>query len=646
MGAVAVGLDQWRISDGWFDVTGGWHEVPAEVRARLRATIDQKLRAEDQEPPPPVWIVTRGEQQQLQGPCDVQLEDGTWVDDSDTAGGVVLPPDLPLGAHRLVPRDHGATTHLFVTPPRQELPRRCWGWTVQLYGARSHDSWGQGDLVDLADLARWAARHGAGLLSHNPLGDTLPLASQEPSPYFTSSRKFPSLLYLRVEAVPGAAEVLGGRLDELARAGRALNERRTIDRDEVYRLKVTALREVWQRISPTSSGRRAVDRLWGDSELLDHATFNSLAHRFGGGWDRWDRMYTHPRSRSVESYRNTQAEDVEFWLWVQGLLAEQHGAAATAGAALMNDLPVGFMANGSDAWIDQDCLALDWRIGAPGDEFNPAGQNWGIVPYLPQKLRALAYRPWLSTLRRLLRNTAALRMDHIMGLFRLFLIPEDPELVGGAYLYQYGSEMLDLALMEAVRAGVTLAGEDLGTVEDEVRAAMAARNIPGYRVGWFEDTPPTQWPPASVGSLSTHDLPTLVGLVDGADAAQRHEAGLTVDSAADAAMLGRLERNFLDGNGPATALAPEALVEAAYRGLAAAGSYAVFASLEDACCEENRPNLPGTVDEHENWRVALPLTIDELDRSAARGITLAMAARALDGSPLRSGNGSESSPQG
>lgn len=626
--SMSTPMDEWRIADGWFDIAGRWNPVSEDVRRLLRNTIDEKMRQEDQQPAPPVWFVRAGEHHDLQGACDLVLEDGTQVDRRSMGGGTVLPPDLPIGAHRLEPLDGGLTTQLFVVPRAQDLLPRSWGWAVQLYATRSRASWGHGDLGDLASLAEWATAHGATLLSHNPLGDPLPIASQEPSPYFTSSRKFRSLLYLRIESVPGASEI-GGNIARLAASARSLNGERLIDRDEIYRLKLSALREIWTATSKKKATRSVIERSTSDQELVDHATFNALAQRFGSGWHCWDRVYSHPRSRSVARFREANRDEVEFWIWVQALLADQHRVAANSGTGLLNDLPVGFTVDGSDAWVDQDCLALDWRIGAPGDEFNPDGQNWGIVPYLPQKLRAVGYEPWIRTLRRLMVNTGALRVDHVMGLFRLFVIPAGTEYNDGAYLYQFGTELLDIALMEAVRAGVTLTGEDLGTVEDEVREALDARNILRYKVAWFEDLPPAEWPEASVGSISTHDLPTIAGLVSGTDAELRLEAGIPVDPADDLRMLARLNSS-LGGDGTDGPARPvEEVIVAAHRLLASAGSRTVLCSLEDACAVTERPNLPGTIDEHPNWRLALPVAIEDLDSTLATPISDAMRRRAV-----------------
>lgn len=623
-------IDQWRISDGWHDVAGNWNEVSPEVRQRLRDSIDTKLLDEDHHPPPLLWFVRRGEHHDLMGPCDVVCEDGTALSAADTSDGMSLPPDLPLGCHQLIPRDGGPITKLFVVPRRQQLPERCWGWTTQLYAARSTVSWGQGDLGDLAELAEWAASQGAALLAHNPLGDTLPVPDQEPSPYFTSSRRFRSLLYLDIPSVPGATQ-LGGRLDELVAMGRALNTGASVDRDRVHDAKLTALRTIWGEAGDTDRVRLFMDHLRDDEELFDHATFNALADLHGGGWTSWSRSYSHPRSRAVTDFRRANADEVDFWAWVQALIDMQYEHAGSTGAALVGDLPVGFTVDGSDAWVDQDALGLDWRIGAPGDEFNPDGQNWGIVPYLPQRLRSFAYEPWRRTLRRVLRCTGMVRIDHVMGLFRQFLIPDDTSDSNGAYLYQYGTELLDVTLMEAVVAGVTVIGEDLGTVEAGVREELGARCIAGYRIAVFEDDPPAAWPDASIAALGTHDLPTLTGLLTGADAVARADAGLTVDPADDERMLDRVRRNFLGDTASDVDLDEEVHLDEqlvkAHEVLSSAGSRFVFASLDDACRVPLRPNVPGTVDELPNWRRPLPVPIEYLGDTLAPRIADVMEAR-------------------
>ncbi|HPU39617.1 MAG TPA: 4-alpha-glucanotransferase, partial [Microthrixaceae bacterium] len=337
-----------------------------------------------------------------------------------------------------------------------------------------------------------------------------------------------------------------------------------------------------------------------------------------------------PASAGTLAAAGALANDVDRWIWTHVMIEEQLANACESGALLMADLPVGFDPDGSDAWVDQDLLALGCRIGAPPDDLGPLGQDWGLPPYVPWKLRAAGYRPWIETLRRIVAHAGMLRIDHVMGLFRLYLIPPGHDALDGAYVYSYGAELLDLACMEAVRAGASLVGEDLGTVEPEVQTAMAERGVYGYQVGWFTDDAPSDWPDNKVAMLSTHDLPTVAGMWTGADCAARAAAGLPEQTEADAVLRQRLEHLASIGGLDDPASIPNGLAGAhevsltAHRAIAAAPSPLVIATLEDAVGQLSRPNLPGTVDEHPNWRVALPSRIDDLDLSGAAEIAAAL----------------------
>lgn len=649
-------LDHWRVSDGYFNTGGQWVATDEGVRRALHASLSSNVsgsagdRAEiaavdsarSTSGGPellPTWFVKLGDAPSIDGTALLILEDGSEVTASD-----VLPPDLPLGSHRLVPDDRGRVTNLFVVPTRQARPSRGWGWASQLYATWSTRSWGHGDLADLGRLANWASSMGAGLVAHNPLGASLPLPSQEPSPYFGSSRRYLSVLYLNVEGVTGAGQI-GSELDGLARAGRALNDSRIIDRDRVFALKMAALERIWGELR---SVPRVVSMVGNsDRSLIRHSVFCALAETYGAGWHAWPTSFRHPDSPAVEEFRRANADRVDFWCWVHLELERQLTVASGAGAGLMADLAVGFDPDGSDAWADQDFLALDCRIGAPGDDFNPAGQDWGVTPYVPWKLRNAGYEPWLQTLRPILRNCAGLRIDHVMGLFRLFWIPAGVDQAEGdetgsvratgAYVYQYGTELLDLALMEAVKAGVWLAGEDLGTVEDEVRSAMNSRGVLGYRVGWFEDVDPPSWPLDTVGSLNTHDLATVAGvcqlaeaLTDAANGVDENDgAGGPIDEN-DKQLVERLSRLAAVGSSTAydlTQTSIDAVILAAHETLAGAGSTVVLSSLDDSQAIAEQPNHPGTVDEFPNWRLALPVPIEDFDTTLAPQIAGAMISR-------------------
>lgn len=608
----------WRIADGWWGTDGNWHEVDPDTRAALERAQGAADHPDGPPPGDPVWFVTHGQATPLQTPAVIDLDDGL----GEVRAGASLPPDLPLGAHRLHPLDGGPTTRLFVVPERAPRPERGWGWSAQLYALRSAASWGQGDLVDLGSLARWAAEGGASLVAHNPLGATLPLAEQQPSPYFTSSRRFLSPSYLRIESVLGA-DLAGEAVTAAATAGRRLSEKRRIDRDAVWDLKLGALEQIWEEVRATQvviDLLRAADH---DETSTAHATFCALAEHYGSGWRGWPAAHRHPGSERVAEFRAAHRDRVDFWRWVQLECEVQLAHAASSGAGLMGDLPVGFDPDGADAWLDQDQLAIGCRVGAPPDDLGPLGQDWGLPPYVPWKLRATGYSSWLDTLRRSMRHCSALRIDHVMGLFRLFWIPPEADATRGGYVYQFGSELLDLAVMEAARAGVALVGEDLGTVEPGVREAMAAREVFGYRIGWFEDEPASRWPTNTLGSLTTHDLPTVAGLWTGVDAAMRSEVGQPVDPHADATLRQRLAS--MAGVDPSVTDV-ELVTDRAHRALADAGSDVVLATLEDAVGVRERPNLPGTVDERPNWRLALPVALEELDAAGAAKVAATMRA--------------------
>jgi 4-alpha-glucanotransferase len=280
---------------------------------------------------------------------------------------------------------------------------------------------------------------------------------------------------------------------------------------------------------------------------------------------------------------------------LQWLLDDQ---LATAGAdiALLGDLAIGFDPGGADAWVWQDVVAHGVRVGAPPDAFNEAGQDWGLPPFVPWKLRAVGYDPLVQTLRAALEHCGALRVDHVMGLFRLFWIPEGGEPSDGTYVGFPATDLLDIVALESARAGAVIVGEDLGTVEDEVREELADRGVLSYRLVWFENEPPEAFPVQALAAVTTHDLPTIAGAWSGSD-----------EHADDEQRARLLEVTDL----PRTAEVSDVVV-AAHARLAEAPSMVVTATLDDALCVEERPNLPGTTTERPNWSLALPKVLDDI----------------------------------
>jgi len=589
----------WGIDEGYHDWRGGWHAAPDTT---LHA-IERAMGASDAPPAPVPMRFVRPHTHVPIDAVEVLLEDGTTV----TVHDGVIPPDLPLGYHCLL-SSSGATTALVVTPgacPMRES-LRAWGWAVQLYAVRSAASWGLGDLADLRVLNAWARGAGAGLTVVNPLGAVLPTVPQQPSPYYPSSRRFANPLYLRVEDVPGASEI-GGQLDAAAAAGRLLNEQRHIDRDEVFRLKRGALEAIW---SGSRARRDAFERWWKRQPpaLTTFATFCALADHHDGPWSAWPAEHRHPDLPAVRAFAAAHADRVAFHAWLQWLLDEQLAAAADE-LTIVGDLPVGVDPGGADAWEWQDLMALDMRVGAPPDEFNPAGQDWGLPPFDPWRLRAAGYAPFVETIRAALRVAGGLRIDHVMGLWRLFWTPPDGGPAAGTYVRYPVGELLDLLALESTRAGAIVVGEDLGTVEDGVREELAVRHILSTKLVWFEPVPPEQFPARALAAVSTHDLATIPGVWTGADLAAQRAMGARPDE--DAVHRQRDRLRELTGVADDAPVAD--VVVGAYRRLGASPAMIVTASLDDALGVEERPNHPGTVDEWPNWRLALPTPLDAIE---------------------------------
>ncbi|HEX2275273.1 MAG TPA: 4-alpha-glucanotransferase [Acidimicrobiales bacterium] len=590
------------MAEGYSDAAGSWREPPPTT---LDAVLTA-LGAEGEQPSEesPMVSARPGAELSADRPTDLVLEDGTTL---TVGAGQPLPQDLPLGYHALVDPEDAIPRTLVLSPGVCHLPANAptWGWAVQTYAARSTSSWGIGDLADLATLARWSATElAAGLLLVNPLHAAVPVLPQDASPYYPSSRRYRNPLYLRVEDVPGAGE-LGPQLDELARAGRALDDDRRIDRDAVFDLKMPALATIWERFG----GDAGFDR-WraeqGDA-LEAYATFCALSEEHGRPWRSWPSGLRHPDGPDVAAFRARHRRRVDFHCWLQWLLDVQL-ARASADVSVVHDLAVGFDPGGADAWEWQDVLATGMSVGAPPDEFNTRGQDWGLPPFDPWRLRAASYRPFVETVRSAFRHAGGLRLDHVMGLFRLFWVPHGASPADGTYVRYPASDLLDIVALESHRAGAYVVGEDLGTVEDEVRAELAARRILSYRLLWFEDRDPADWPERALAAVTTHDLPTVAGLWSGRDLQNQKEADMAPNEEGEAALRERVGRVC----GLAPDASPEEAVVAAYAALSRAPSLLLAAGLDDALAVEERPNMPGTVGEWPNWSIALPAPLERI----------------------------------
>jgi 4-alpha-glucanotransferase len=582
----------WGIAGSYRDAWERRQRIPAASRRAVLAA----MRIEgDGAPPPPAIVARPG--QGLATPGEVVLEDGTAL---GRLGA--LPPDVPTGYHHLDGR------LLLVAPPRCHLPRglRAWGWAAQLHATRSTLSWGHGDLADLAMLAATTTTQGGGFLTVSPTWATNPgAADPEPSPYYPSSRRMHSPLYLRVEEVSGA-DALGTELVRLAAAGRALNGAPRIDRAAVAELKLRALRAIWEaadRPQVPEAFRRAIG-----PTLRRWATFAVLSEELGPRWRTWAADYRDPAAGAVARFAAGHAARVAFHEWLQWQIDLQR-ARAGARTRIVTDLPIGADPEGFDAWDWQPQLADGATIGVPPDRFNASGQDWGLPAFVPHLARADDHRAFVETVRAGLRHAGGLRIDHVLGLFRMWWVPSGADPRDGAYVRYPVDELLAILAIESARAGAIIVGEDLGTVPRGVRSRLARANVLSTRLLYFERRPPAAYPRRALASITTHDLPTLAGVWSGSDLADQAAAGL----APDAAGLALLRRRVAAAGGVAETADLAAVALAAHRALAQSPAALVAATLEDAMQVERRPNIPGTVPPaRDNWSTALPHPVESL----------------------------------
>ncbi|MEU0000750.1 MULTISPECIES: 4-alpha-glucanotransferase [Streptomyces] len=559
----------------------------------------------------------------------------------------------PYGVHRLhvrAPDHHEATATLVVAPARvPQPPGRTHGFLVQLYSLLSARSWGMGDLGDLADLAAWSGRTlGSGFVQVNPLHAAVPGKPTDPSPYRPSSRRFPDPVHLRVESVPEYGHVRDrATLDDLRQDAAALSEAvlnkgALIDRDAVWELKRQALELIAE--VPLTPGRRAAycDFLAEQGQALeDHALWCALAEVHGPDWHSWPEPLRDPRSPGTARARAELLDRVDLhcrlaWLTATQL-ADAQRAAEDAGMeiGIVHDLAVGVHPAGADTWAQQDAFAHGMSVGAPPDAFNARGQDWGLPPWRPDVLAATGYAAFRGLLRGLLAHAGALRIDHVMGLFRLWWVPEGRPPTDGTYVAQDAEAMLAVLVLEAHRAGSVVVGEDLGTVEPGVREALARRGVLGTSVLWFErdwdgdgrPLAPEKWRRDCLATATTHDLPSTAARLTGDHVTLRHRLGLltrpldeelTEDVTSTAewlALLARL-RMLPEGDGN-----EEAAVRAVHRFLLATPARMTGVWLPDTVGDRRPQNLPGTWDQYPNWRLPVadaeghPVTLEEIAAS-------------------------------
>ena len=571
-----------------------------------------------------------------------------WVEPRHVDGVLVgegtfrVPWDLPLGWHTMWARSMGAdgvlreaSCPLIVTPARVDPPAlaagRQWGFMTQVYAMRSEGSWGIGDLVDLADLAAWSGHaEGADFVLVNPLHAASPAAPMEPSPYLPVTRRFANPIYLRVEAIEEYANLSMDdrtRIEALSIPVRALSTSPDlIDRDAIWAAKAQALRYVFA--APLSPGRQALFDAFVEREgqgLSDFATWCALVDEHGAHTSAWPLALQDAGSPEVAAERVRLADSVRWHAWLQWQLDEQmtraQQAAVTAGmrSGIVHDLAVGVHPEGSDAWALQHVLAQGVSVGAPPDMYNQMGQNWSQPPWRPDALAEAGFLPYRDMLRTILRHAGGIRVDHVLGLFRLWWIPEGMPAYSGTFVTSDHEALIGILALEAHRAGAWLVGEDLGTVEQWVKDYLLSRGVLGTTIMWFErdyaahpDVPlqPEQWRGNALASVTVHDLPPTAGYLAGEHVRIRGELGLLTRPAEEELAESNaqvaewramcVERGWMPADG-----SEEDLVVALHALVSASPSVLVGVALTDAVGDRRAQNQPGTDKEYPNWRVPL-----------------------------------------
>ena len=635
--------------------------------AELEQSLEEARTQEWLRALPPTVVVRRGSEYRVPVylpahatvRAGISLEDGSELEldfpadpeEEKEIGGelrsrtlLALPDDLPLGWHRLSVegKEVSGQAVLVVTPERLDTAQRLvenrqWGLMAQLYSVRSTRSWGIGDLADLADLAALAgAGFGAGYVLINPLHAAEPGTPVEPSPYLPTTRRFFNPLYIRVEDIPEFAYLPEAAHADAVTAASAFSaanrSAEQLDRDSTFAAKLPVLETVYR--VPRSLSREQQFAAFCSLEgkgLEDFALWCALAEQFPEGAPEW-KQATGPDSAFAQEQRERLAERIGFFKWLQFICDEQleavQRAAQKAGMdiGVVHDLAVGVHPSGADAWMLRDVLAPGVSVGAPPDMFNQRGQDWSQPPWHPGHLAESGYAAYRNMLRTILRHAGGIRVDHILGLFRLWWIPAGSTPGEGAYVNYDHEALIGILALEAQRTGAVVIGEDLGVFEPWVQDYLGERGVLGTSILWFEQTedgprPPEDYRLGALTSVNTHDLPPTAGYLAGEHVDLRESLGLLnrpveeereADAQAQEEVLELVRSRGLLGEpdadqraGSMSGSAVQETVEALYAFIAQTPSVLLGVALADAVGEKRTQNQPGTADEYPNWRVPL-----------------------------------------
>jgi len=565
-----------------------------------------------------------------------------------------LGPDLPWGYHRLTVEPGGDATTLVVTPGRCWLPetlaqgRRLWGLAAQIYLLRSADNWGIGDFTDLRRLVELAASRGAAVIGVNPLHAMFFDKPEQASPYSPASRLLLNILNIDVMAVPelrncpDVSELIAS--DGFQERIDACRSAHLVDYRAVTELKLRILERIFDacRSPGDPPSWRAFEQFRREQgETLErNCLFLALREHFArqapslADWHGWPEEYREPTSPAVMRFKEENQDRLDFLAWLQWLADQQLGAAAAEArqrgmaVGLYRDLAIGADRGGAETWADSAAVVSGAQVGAPPDIYNPGGQDWGLPPFHPRALRQQEYRGFIELIRANMRHAGGLRIDHVMGLQRLWWVPAGKSPPDGAYVHYPIDDLIGILALESHRQRCLVVGEDLGTVPEGFRERMADANILSYRVLFFEQDaatgaflPPDAYPRLSLAVAGSHDLPTLRGWWERRDLDLKRRLGLYPNPNLEPEMRETRERdrtqllvalrreNMLPEDEEPDA---RQLTRAVHAYLARGSAMLTMAQVDDLTGEADPVNVPTTSTEHPNWRRRLCMTLAEL----------------------------------
>ncbi|EEW08439.1 4-alpha-glucanotransferase [Vibrio mimicus VM603] len=611
------------------------------------------------------WRLQTEQGEVLEGYLQSQI-----VRDERADGGPLvfaLPNDLPLGYHTLlIARKRRKAPYemtLIVTPqacykqPALVQGKKLWGPSIQLYTLRTQHNWGMGDFGDLKQLVADIASRGGDFVGLNPIHALFPANPEGASPYSPSSRRWLNILYIDVSSVPEfalsaeAQQKVGS--PEFQQRLQKVRDAHWVNYSEVAELKLSVLPLLFAEFKKRHLDKHS-DRAHaflnfveeGGESLLHQAAFDALHAQLHAedasvwGWPVFPEKYRRFDSAAVQKFIDEQKDQVHLYMYLQWIadaqiheaqsLAEEKGMAV----GLYRDLAVGVADSGSETWADQGNLLQDVSIGAPPDVLGPLGQNWGLPPLNPQVLQATAYDAYIKLLRANMKHCGALRIDHVLGLLRLWWIPKGENATKGAYIYYPVKDMLAILALESHRHQCSVIGEDLGTVPDEIVELLRDAGVHSYKVFFFETSKedggyvsPAHYAEQSMAALCTHDMPTLRGFWHCDDLKMGREIGLYPDEEQLQGLFDdrlKSKQGILDsvawhgylpaGVGrDATQVPMDSYLSEALQLHVAAGSSALLSVQLEDWLEMDKPvNIPGTVNEYPNWRRKLSMNLDEI----------------------------------